>query len=156
MMLASGPVGRGQEPLPGDKDAGGARKDSASPARPKPDMRLGRNQRITRSALFRETYGQGTRWIGKYMVLWRREGEDASLRLGVVTSRKVGKAVQRVKARRLLREIYRQNRWQFHGAYDVILVARRALLDAPWEDLVAELLALAGRAGLLPENDKDA
>ena len=83
------------------------------------------------------------------MVLWLREGEGASLRLGVVASRKVGHAVQRARAKRLLREAYRRNRHRFSGLCDVVLIARRSLLDATWEEVVEELLELAGKAGIL-------
>ncbi len=119
----------------------------------RPDERLGRDRRLTRSGLFKETYDQGRRWVGRCMVLWIRSGEGASLRLGVVTSRKVGNAVQRARARRLLREAYRRNRYRFSGEHDVVLVARAGILQAPWMDLVAELLELARRAGLVKSDD---
>lgn len=120
-----------------------------------PDQGLSRHQRLTRPSLFRETYAQGRRWFGKYMVLWLREGEGASLRLGVVTSKKVGNAVHRARGRRLLREAYRRNRWRFGGDYDVVLIARRALVTAAWDDIVRELLSLALRAGLMEETGND-
>ncbi len=115
----------------------------------KPDQGLRRSQRLTRSALFRQTYAQGRRWIGRFMVLWLRSGEDASLRLGVVASRKVGHAVDRARAKRLLREAYRRNRFRMAGPFDVILIARRDILAARWDDVVGELLSLANAAGLV-------
>ncbi|MBU1692975.1 MAG: ribonuclease P protein component [Verrucomicrobia bacterium] len=116
---------------------------------PGPDQRLGRPRRLIRSALFREAYDQGRRHFGRFMVLWLRSGEGASLRLGVVTGRKVGEAVERTRARRRLREVFRRHRHLFEGAWDVVLVGRRAVVDASWADLSAELLTLARRAGLL-------
>jgi len=114
----------------------------------RPDQRLRRHQRLTQSRSFREAYDQGRRWVGRYMVLWLREGEGASLRLGVVASRKVGGAVQRVRARRLLREAFRRQRDELSGTYDVVMVARRQILNARWEDLTEELQRLTGKAGL--------
>jgi ribonuclease P protein component len=116
-----------------------------------PDRRLGRRQRVTRTAHFQEAYAQGRRWIGRYMVMWLREGEGASLRLGVVASRKVGNAVQRARGKRLLREAYRLNRHRFSGRCDVILVARRGILAGKWDAIVTELLRLAEQAGLISE-----
>ncbi len=121
-----------------------------------PDQRLDRRRRVTRTQHFQEAYAQGRRWIGRTMVLWLRTGEGASLRLGVVTSRKVGGAVARARARRLLREAYRRHRYLFQGDVDVILIARAALLRAKWQDIVAELLTLAHRAGLLSKQPPDA
>lgn len=83
------------------------------------------------------------------MVLWVRHAEDGALRLGVVASRRVGKAVQRARAKRRLREAYRRNRHRFNGTCDVILVARSAILSADWLGVERELLALAERARLV-------
>ena len=121
-----------------------ARQEASAPRR----ERLGRRQRLTRSSEFQEAYAQGRRWGGRYMTLWLRAGEGASLRLGVVTSRKVGGAVARNRARRLLREAYRRNRHRLSGEVDVILIARQPILKAKWEEIVGDLLELAKRAGL--------
>ena len=84
------------------------------------------------------------------MVLLLRAGEGAALRLGVVSSRvSVGNAVARNRARRRLRAAFRLNRSQFSGAYDVVLIARRPLLAAPWEDVANELRYLARKSGLM-------
>lgn len=114
-------------------------------------QRLGKAQRLVQTSLFQETYAQGRRWIGRFMVLWLREGEGAALRLGVVSGRKVGPAVERNKARRRLREAYRRNRSLLVGPFDVILVARKGASGAPWDALVTELLSLARQAGLMKE-----
>ena len=82
------------------------------------------------------------------MVLWLRTGEDASLRLGVVTSKKVGPAVDRARARRLLREVFRRHRSQLKGDYDVILIGRASILRATWTAIVDDLLDLTQKAGL--------
>ena len=115
---------------------------------------LSRRQRLTRTSQFAEAYSQGKKWFGSYMVLWLREGEDASLRLGVVASRKVGNAVRRAKAKRLLREAYRRNRHRFCGNQDVVLVARRSIITAKWDDIVKELIDLARKAGLIKESSE--
>ncbi len=127
-----------------------ARKESDSSlcTRP-PRQTLNKKQRLTSSALFRETYDQKTRWFGDYMVYWVRSGPQASLRLGVVAGRKVGKAVQRNRARRVLREVFRKNRARLSGEVDVILIARRAVVQADWDAVEREFMALSKKAGLL-------
>lgn len=114
----------------------------------RPDQGLARHQRLTRSSQFREAYEAGEKHVGRLMVVYLRRGEGASLRLGVVASRKVGHAVARARARRLLREAYRRERSRLKGAVDVVLVARPALLAAPWTGVVADLQALLKRADL--------
>lgn len=110
---------------------------------------LGRAQRLRSDREIREGYRQGRCRVGRLMVLWLRSGSDASLRLAVVSSRKVGNAVARNRARRRLREAFRRNRGRFDGEVDIVLVARRRIVDAEASAVEAELLDLAGRAGLL-------
>lgn len=107
-------------------------------------------RRLRATGLFAEAYEQNRCQRGRYMLLWLRSGPDAALRLGVVTSRKVGDAVTRVKARRRMREIFRRRRSQLRGAFDVVLIARASLPEAPWDEVVKDFLKLAERAGLLP------
>ena len=115
----------------------------------KPDLRLRRHQRVRANADFQATYAQGKSLAARTMVLWLSKAPDASLRLGVVSSRVIGKAVQRNRARRRLREAWRLNRFRFRGDVDVVLVARRSILTAKWEDVTGDLIWLAKRAGIL-------
>jgi ribonuclease P protein component len=108
-------------------------------------------QRLRHTAQFQEAYAQDRRWHGRYMVLFLYANPAASLRLGVVASKRVGNAVERARAKRRLREAFRQHRAGFaDSGHDVILVARRPILAAPWAEVVAELLKLAAQAGLRP------
>ena len=112
---------------------------------------LGRKQRLLHTSQFKETNDQNRRWHGRHMVLILRPAPDASLRLGVVASKKVGNAPERARAKRRLRDAFRRNRARFTASTDdVVLVARRSILTAPWPHLVAELLNLAAQAGLTP------
>jgi ribonuclease P protein component len=114
----------------------------------RPDIGLPRSRRLTRTSGFQEAYGQGRKFVGRYMVLFVRSGPDAALRLGVVTSRKVGGAVERNRARRRIREIFRHERPGLTGTDDMVLVARYARREPPMDELRADFLALAVRAGL--------
>ena len=108
---------------------------------------LGRKQRLLHTSQFKETYDQNRRWHGRHMVLFLRTAPDASLRLGVVASKKVGNAPERARAKRRLREAFRRQRAEFAGGTDdVVLVARRSILAAPWADVAAELRKLAAQA----------
>lgn len=117
-----------------------------------PDRGLARHQRLTRSVSFQEAFAQREKWVGRFLVLYIRRGEEASLRLGVVSSKKVSRrAPDRNRARRLLREAWRLNRHRFCGEADVVLVARGNILQASFSEVEEELLRLARRAKLLPE-----
>ena len=119
--------------------------------RRQPDCRLSRRQRLTQRRQFEQVYAQQRRFAGRFMVLWCGSGEGAALRLGVVASRRVGPAVQRNRAKRRLREVFRLNRPHFRGPVDVVLVARPAIVNAAWQAVVGEMTALAAQAGLLAQ-----
>lgn len=111
---------------------------------------LSKKQRMVKASLFREAFAQKRSFVGRFMVLWLRQGEGAALRLGVVSSKKVSnRAVDRNRARRVLRAIYREHRAEFRGEVDVVIIARRRLLSASHEEIEEELLRLARKAGLI-------
>ena len=119
------------------------------------NLNLNRSQRLTQSSAFNETFDQRKKWVGTYMVLWLRSAPDASLRLGLISSKKVHlRANKRNRARRQLREAYRQIRPHLNGQVDLIFVARRALLNATWNEIKNEMHSLLTQAGLLAERPK--
>lgn len=116
-----------------------------------PDFRLGQRQRVVDRREFEQAFEQGVRFAGRFQVLWVRRGEGASLRLGVVASkRSFRRAVDRNRARRLLRESFRLNRHRLKGDADVVLVARTAIRQSMCSEVTRDFLYLAGKAGLFP------
>lgn len=114
-----------------------------------PDRRLSRQQRLRESKCFREAFESKRSYAGRYLVLWLRPGEGASLRLGVVASKRTfRRAVDRARAKRLLREAFRLNRGRLDGAYDVVLVARRRILEVKRPAVDRDLMIAAQRAGI--------
>lgn len=113
-----------------------------------PDRGLSRRQRLVRPSQFTEAYEHGRKFAGQHMVLWLRIAEGADRRLGVVSSRRVGGAVQRNRARRRLRALFRQERERLSGRADLVLVARASCVRASWTELLEDFRALARRAGI--------
>lgn len=143
--------------MPKPRQRESERSIDSSPPASGLDRCLSVSQRLTRSSLFTETFGQNRKFVGRYMVLWLREGDDAALRLGVITSKKVHlRANRRNTARRRLREAYRNLRPYFSGSYDVLLVGRRSILDAEWKAVLRDLIQLAVKAGLLTDENRAA
>ena len=123
---------------------------------PTPDCRLGRSRRLRGADAFREAFARGARVQGRFLVLWTRRGEGASLRLGVVAAKKTfRRAVDRSRAKRLLREAFRLNRWRLAGDVDVILVARSAILKVGRRAVEQDLLAAAAKAGIFTPAEHD-
>ena len=107
-------------------------------------------ERLTRSDDVRQVLRQGQRRSGRLMGvhgLPRTHEDGASTRLTVVASRRVGNAVERNRAKRLLREAARAQLWR--EGLDVVLVARRPCVSSGLGPVSAELRALSERLDLL-------
>jgi len=116
---------------------------------PNPDVRLRPAQRILETTGYAAVFQAGHSFAGRRMVLWYRRTDRPLTRLGVVTSRRTfRRSVDRSRARRLLREAFRLNRWRLVDGCDVVLIGRWQILQAARQDVEKDLLKLARQAGL--------
>ena len=112
--------------------------------------RLGRSDRIGPSRDFARIRQQGHRiTVGCLIANWHRLPEGTKTRLGVVTSRKIGGAVDRNRARRLLRESFRQHQHELVRPVDIVLVARNSIAGRTFAEVERDYLTSLRRAGLL-------
>ena len=87
-----------------------------------------------------------------YMVLYARRNRTQLNRVGITVGKKLGKAHNRNRTRRRLREIYRLNEDKFQPGWDIVVVARPKAVDADFGKLTAAYLTLAKKAGILKED----
>lgn len=66
-------------------------------------------------------------------------------RLGVTVTRKVGKAVQRNRIKRLVREAFRRERRTFADGLDLVWVAKRDAVKVTFQGVIADMRTLATR-----------
>lgn len=75
---------------------------------------------------------------------------DAS-RIGVVAGRAVGKAVQRNRAKRLIRNAVRPYLGAIPKGWDILFIARQPLPEASFQQVQSALTSLLRRSELLAE-----
>ncbi len=73
------------------------------------------------------------------------------IRLAIVAGRQFQTAVERNRARRVLREASRSVLSEAAGSWDLVLVARGDVLLEPYEARLRNMTDLFHRAGALPE-----
>ena len=70
------------------------------------------------------------------------ESERPYRRLGITASKKVGNAVMRNRCKRLVREVFRNNKARFPEHADVVVVVSRAMVGKRYADLLEEVLGV--------------
>jgi ribonuclease P protein component len=112
-----------------------------------------KSSRIQASADFRANRENGNRLAkGCILANWKNLPSGNPSRLGVITSRRIGKAHIRNDARRLMRECFRLHQHELLQPVDLVLVARRSIVDRRFHSVERHFLSLLKKAGLLPEH----
>ena len=115
---------------------------------------LPRERRIKQPRDFARARSEGRRLsYGCLVFNWRLADGQSPARLGVVTSKRVGGAVVRNRARRLLREAFRRHQQLLRAPMDVILVARSQIAGLSYAAVERDYLAALRRAGLIDRNE---
>ena len=113
-------------------------------------LRLGRASRLAQSRDFARVRQQGERLAqGCLIANWNKLPDGGAPKLGVVTSKKIGGAVERSRARRLLRETFRRHQHEFAQPVELVLVARNSIAGKSFAGVERDFLAALRRAGLL-------
>ena len=95
------------------------------------DQGLPKSRRLRKRAEFQRVYEEGQRISGRLFTLFiRQSSSDAPGRFGMTVSRKVGRAVVRVRVKRLLRESIRLCWDLFPIGSEAVFHARPVMRDA--------------------------
>lgn len=97
---------------------------------------LSPRERIRRRADFQQVYERGVRRHARFMTLIILPNNLPVTRLGVAATRRLGDAVRRNRAKRLVREVFRRNKTL--PGFDLVVVPRPELLDAEFSSLEAD------------------
>jgi len=93
-------------------------------------------ERIRKRAEFKQVYERGTKVHSRYCTVFILPNERPVGRLGIAATRKLGGAVQRNRAKRLIREVFRRHK--IAQGFDVVVVPKRELLDTSLTVLEAD------------------
>lgn len=106
--------------------------------------RFGPERRIRRRPEFQRVYDAGQRLGLRLMTVIVVPNGLPQSRLGVSATRKLGGSVTRNRAKRVVREIFRQA--EVPGGLDIVVIPRPTLLDAEYQAIEAEFRYALRRA----------
>jgi ribonuclease P protein component len=110
---------------------------------------LKRRFRLTSSTDFERVRRLGKSYAHPFIVLIALPSEVDNSRFAVAAGRSIGKAVQRNRAKRILRETLRPLIPSIASGWDMVLLARKPITTAAYPEIEAAIKTLLSRANLL-------
>lgn len=110
---------------------------------------LQKENRLRRADDLQRVRRYGQSWQHPLLVLLVNRSGRQSSRFAFVASRRVGTAVIRNRAKRLLRESVRLSFHRIEPGWDCLLIARPAIHQISFADVQSAVLQVMHRAGLL-------
>ena len=121
------------------------------PAPPPQSLRLPKDRHIKQSRDFARVRTQGKRMAkGCLTANWLELPQGSASRVGVVTTRRIGSAVIRSRARRLLREAFRLHQRELLPI-DIVLIARQSIVGKSFAEVERDFLGVMKQGGVLKQ-----
>jgi len=98
---------------------------------------------------FSTLYSRGKSVGDKYVVLFYKKNGLPYNRVAFLASKKVGNSVFRNRARRLMKESYRELQKEFRIGYDLIIIGRNTINGMKCQEVFKSLKSAANRGKLL-------
>ncbi len=104
---------------------------------------------LRRDSDFSSIYKKGKSVGDRFVVVFSKKNNLPYNRTAFLASKKVGNAVTRNRARRLMKESYRSISDRLAVGYDIIFIARKTITNSKCADVKKSIEAAAKRAGIL-------
>jgi ribonuclease P protein component len=115
---------------------------------------MNRKYRLTSSTDFKRVRRTGDSYAHPFLVLIVASNDLDRSRFGFTAGRSVGGAVQRNRAKRRMRAALNHYLSSIQPGRDILLIARSAILETPWEQLLRALRQVLQRAEILDEQPR--
>ncbi|MBS6628916.1 MAG: ribonuclease P protein component [Clostridiales bacterium] len=99
---------------------------------------------------FNRVYHTGKCATGSVLVTYAAKNRGRGCRVGITASKKIGKAHDRNRAKRVIREAYRALSPRIAGHWDFVFVARSKTPHVKMQAVVAQMEKQLAKLGMLP------
>ena len=103
---------------------------------------------------FQEVYKKGKSYVSPYFVIYAVKTRRG-IRLGITAGKKLGCAVKRNRAKRVIAAAFRECLPNIQNGYDFVIVARTRILDIKSTAAAASMKSLLNKAGIWSEKEKN-
>lgn len=93
--------------------------------------------------MFQRLYRQGKSHVTPYFVVYYKRNRLKTNRLGITATKKIGNAVERNRAKRVIREAYRLMEQKLPAGIDIVIVARKKTVFIKTQTIMSALGGLA-------------
>ena len=106
---------------------------------------------------FRRAYNRGKSYVSPFVVVYVNKNRTNNIRLGITAGKKIGKAVMRNRAKRVITAAFLSNIPEIREGLDFVIVARTHILDVKSTVVADSLHKLLTTAGALKsiKNDEE-
>jgi len=98
---------------------------------------------------FRRLYYRGKSMASGVLVTYVMKSRSGKTRVGITSGKKIGKAVKRNRARRVIRAAFSQLEGRLCGNYDIVFVARTKTTEVKMQQVLADMEAQLKSLGVL-------
>lgn len=104
---------------------------------------------LTQNYEFRRAYKYGKNYVSPLVATYVLPRKQRGVRVGIAAGKKIGGAVQRNRAKRVVRAAYSRIRPQVCGGADIVFVCRTRTVSCSSDALVPVLLSHLTAAGVV-------
>ncbi|MBQ2390251.1 MAG: ribonuclease P protein component [Clostridia bacterium] len=104
---------------------------------------------------FKRVYNRATSYVSPALVVYFIKNRAGFSRFGITVTKKIGCAVKRNRAKRVIREAIRACAANINGNYDFVLVARTRTAYVKSGEVVSAFRDILKKAGIYNENNTE-
>ena len=112
--------------------------------------------KIKENYVFRRAYNKAASFVGPFAVIYIMKNRGLGIRLGITTGKKIGKAVFRNRARRVITAAFRECLPKISGNFDIVIVARPRILTVKSTNVTESFMKLFRASGIFEGGENNA